>query len=240
CFPSGRRTRSDSRRFGSGFHASAPRWPATWRRPATTTENATGCARPTPSPTILPTGCGCRSVEPLPRAPTARRQTSAPGRTAALSTPRASNPRNATIPRCTPRPHAWPRSPSTGWRGWPNSPTSHCRPSTGCEGSALGAVAEVHDTAAEPVLLLQLQLEAGVSGECGLAVADDHRTHEEVALIDQPGVERVCGKARAANGQVADGGRLQVADRSGVEAALEPGVAGRHRVQRRGVDDLVS
>src|SRR5680860_418506 len=35
-------------------------------------------------------------------------------------------------------------------------------------GSALGAVAEVHDTVAEPVFLQQLQLGAGVAGECGL------------------------------------------------------------------------
>src|SRR5215204_2621465 len=32
-------------------------------------------------------------------------------------------------------------------------------------GSALGAVAEVHDTVAEPVFLQQLQLGAGVAGE---------------------------------------------------------------------------
>jgi hypothetical protein len=51
-------------------------------------------------------------------------------------------------------------------------------------GSALGAVAEVHDTVAEPVFLQQLQLGAGVAGECGLALTDEHRTNEEVALID--------------------------------------------------------
>ena len=58
-------------------------------------------------------------------------------------------------------------------------------------GSALDAVAEVDDTVAEPALLQQLQLEAGVGGECGLAFTDEHRINEELALIDQPSVERV-------------------------------------------------
>src|SRR5205807_7388893 len=55
-------------------------------------------------------------------------------------------------------------------------------------GSALDAVAEVHDTIAEPALLQQLQLDAGVAGECGLAFTDEHRMNEELALIDQLGV----------------------------------------------------
>ena len=57
-------------------------------------------------------------------------------------------------------------------------------------GSALDAVAEVHDTVADPVLLQQLQLDTGVAGECGLAFTDEHRIDEELAPIDQPGVER--------------------------------------------------
>src|SRR5213078_1546123 len=74
-------------------------------------------------------------------------------------------------------------------------------------GSALDAVAEVHDTVAEPALLQQLQLDAGVAGECGLAFTDEHRINEELALIDRPGVERVRGEGRSADGQVAaDGG----------------------------------
>src|SRR6266545_767053 len=103
-------------------------------------------------------------------------------------------------------------------------------------GSVLGAVAEVHDTVAEPVFLQQLQLDAGVAGECGLSFTDEHRINEELALIDQPGVERVRREGRPADGQVAGGGRLHVADRIGVEAALEPRVGGRDDVQRRGVD----
>src|SRR5260370_22657267 len=78
----------------------------------------------------------------------------------------------------------------------------------GLVGSGLGAVAEVHGTAAEPVLLLQLQRDAGVAGERGLAFTDEDRIHEEVALVDQPGVERVRREGRPADGHVAGGGRL--------------------------------
>src|SRR4051794_33972740 len=88
--------------------------------------------------------------------------------------------------------------------------------------SAQDAVVEVQDTAAEPALLQQLQLDVGVSGERGLAFTDEHRIHEELALVDQPGVERVRGEGRPGDGQVAGGGRLDVADRVTVEAALEP------------------
>ncbi|MEA2716944.1 MAG: hypothetical protein QOI99_1261, partial [Actinomycetota bacterium] len=36
-----------------------------------------------------------------------------------------------------------------------------------------------------------------------LASTDEHRMDEELALIDQPGVERVRGEGRPADGQVA-------------------------------------
>src|SRR5205807_2921359 len=51
-------------------------------------------------------------------------------------------------------------------------------PATG--GSALDAVTEVHDTVAEPALLQQLQRDAGVGGECGLAFTDEHGINEEL------------------------------------------------------------
>ena len=58
--PSGGRTRSGSRRSGPGSRASAPRWPATSRPPATTTASATASARPTSTATARPSGPGCR------------------------------------------------------------------------------------------------------------------------------------------------------------------------------------
>jgi hypothetical protein len=61
---------------------------------------------------------------------------------------------------------------------------------------------------------------------------------EELALVDQPGVERVRRESRTADGQIAGVSRLLVADRIGVEATLEPRAGGRDDGQRGGVDDL--
>src|SRR5664280_2793849 len=88
--------------------------------------------------------------------------------------------------------------------------------------SAEDAIAQVHDTVAESVLLQQVQLDAGVAGECGLSVTEEHRIHEELALVDQPGVERVRREGRTPDGQIARGGRLHPPDRIGVETALKP------------------
>ena len=57
------------RRSAPASRASARRSPASWKQPATTTGSATGCVRPTPSPTTPPAGRRCRFVEPWRRAP---------------------------------------------------------------------------------------------------------------------------------------------------------------------------
>ena len=98
--------------------------------------------------------------------------------------------------------------------------TATCPLTTGR--SALDAVVEVHDTAAEPVLLQQIQLDAGVAGERRLSSTDEHRINEELALIDQPGVQRMGSEGRAADSQIARGGCLHLVDRVGIEAALKP------------------
>ena len=82
-FQSGAPTESGSRRSDLASRASPRLWPATSRRPATTTESATDFARPTPSPTTRPTGRECRCGEPSRPATTAPSQTSPRGRTAA-------------------------------------------------------------------------------------------------------------------------------------------------------------
>ena len=90
------------------------------------------------------------------------------------------------------------------------------------------------------------KLDAGVAGECGPAVTDEHRINEELALIDQPGVERVRGEGRPADGQVAaDGGtpltryvQARVpkcdirpsSDRRHGSRVLEPAIRGRSSV----------
>ena len=66
-----------------GFPCFCAALAGTWKRPATMTESATDCVRPTPCPTARPAGRGCRFAEPSRRGPTALSQTSPPGRTAA-------------------------------------------------------------------------------------------------------------------------------------------------------------
>ena len=116
--PSGGRTRSGSRRSGPASRASARRWPATWRRPATTTGSATGCARPTPSPT-RPADWARMQVRGTVAARALRRRArhrrlgerlrAEPGAHRAVATRR---PRGA-----RPRPPAWPTHAEHGLRG---------------------------------------------------------------------------------------------------------------------------
>ena len=77
-------------------------------------------------------------------------------------------------------------SPQTLPPVWIVEATATGAPPTG--GSALDAVAEVHDTVVEPVFLQQRQLCAGVGGKRRLALTDEQRIDEELILIDQPGV----------------------------------------------------
>src|SRR5215510_3528776 len=102
-----------------------------------------------------------------------------------------------------------------------------------------GAVAQIHDTAAEPALVQQLERGAHAAGQRGLASTDECGPDDELALVDKPGPERVRRDVRAAHGQVTRGRGLHVADRVGAEAALDPSLGGRHGLQGRGVDDLV-
>src|SRR5919199_3038614 len=122
-----------------------------------------------------------------------------------------------------------------GWR----APEREVFWSDGCRYSDRGAVAEVHDTVAEPALVQQLELGARVAGQRGLASTEEYGPDEQVALIDESGFERVGGEVRTAHGEITGGRCLRGADRVGVEVALEPSFGGRHSLQRGGVDDLV-
>src|SRR5262249_51849540 len=75
-----------------------------------------------------------------------------------------------------------------------------------------GAVAEIHDTIAEPALVQQLELGARVAGQRGLASTDEYGPDEELAPVAQPGLERVRRDVRAAQGQITRGRGFHVAD----------------------------
>ena len=85
----------------------------------------------------------------------------------------------------------------------------------------------------------QLQIQAHAVGQRGRAAADDHRIEEQLALVDEPGGQRLRRQVRPADRQVGRSGALEGADPVGVEAALEAGVGRGHRLQRGRVHDLV-
>src|ERR671910_2172880 len=88
-----------------------------------------------------------------------------------------------------------------------------------------GAVAEVDHAVAETALVQQLQLQADTVGEGLLAASDHDGCDEQLAFVDQPGLERVAGEIRTAHRQVTFRRRLQLTNRLGVEVSLDPGPA---------------
>src|SRR5438093_10963883 len=92
--------------------------------------------------------------------------------------------------------------------------------------SSRDAVAEVHDTVAESAIVQQLEVGAGVAGQRGLASADEDGTDEQMALIDQPGLESVRREVRPPHGEMTGGRGVHVAYRGGVEVAFEPVLGG--------------
>src|SRR5829696_4612952 len=79
-----------------------------------------------------------------------------------------------------------------------------------------GAVAEIDHAVAETALVQQLQLQADIVGEGLLAASHYDGCDEQLAFVDQPGLERVAGEIRTAHRQVTLPRRLQPTDRVGV------------------------
>lgn len=50
------------------------------------------------------------------------------------------------------------------------------------------------------MLVHQVHLDASVARECRLPGSDEYRIHEELALVDQPGVERLRCEGRSPDG----------------------------------------
>lgn len=179
-----------------------------------------------------------------------------PARTAAFSTPQyvRSARKVGSVPTlpCSPHPAFWVilerRSVQARAPPAPPLPSSVVRPpetrprfgsSKRGDGalppgeSALGAVAEVHDTVADGV---PPAAPTGRGRRWGTRACLDGRAPDKCrgGTHRPAGVERECCEGRPAGG-----GCLQFADRIGVEATFEPRLGGRDCVQRRGVDDLV-
>src|SRR6185369_12170097 len=72
------------------------------------------------------------------------------------------------------------------------SPSIHYR-------SLPGPIVEMHDSAAELMRSDQLQRPHHAAGQRGIAAAERDRRDEEVALVDQPCLDRGRGQMRAAD-----------------------------------------
>ena len=71
------------------------------------------------------------------------------------------------------------------------------------------SVVQVNDTAAEPALGHELQLDANAVRQRALPAADEHRDEEQVALIDQARGHRLAGELGTADRDVAGRGLLR-------------------------------
>ena len=89
------------------------------------------------------------------------------------------------------------------------------------EWSGGDAVAEVHDAVAESVLVKELEVGADARREGWLATAEDHGPDEQLALVDEAGLEGPSSEVRPADGEVAGGFGLQFSDGVGVEVVFE-------------------
>ena len=81
----------------------------------------------------------------------------------------------------------------------------------------------MHDAVVESVLVEELEVGADACGEGRLAAAEEHGPDEELAFVDQVGLEGPGREVRSADGEVAGGCGLQLLDGVGVEVVLEAG-----------------
>src|SRR4051812_24936265 len=103
----------------------------------------------------------------------------------------------------------------------------------------LGAVVQVDHAAGEAMLVEQLEVEAQIGGQRGLAGADGDGVEVEVDLVDETVAQRLRGELRAADAEVGRRSGLELPDAVGFELALEPRARGGHALQRPRVDDLL-
>jgi hypothetical protein len=84
------------------------------------------------------------------------------------------------------------------------------------------AVAKVYDAVAESALVEERELGTRVGRKRRLAATENDRPDEQLALVNQPGLESLCREVRTSHDKVASGCGLQVVyrarGRSGVRA----------------------
>ena len=94
----------------------------------------------------------------------------------------------------------------------------------GCRSLPERAVAEVYDAVSESALIEELKVGAHAGRQPWLAPADDNGQDEQLALVDQPGLESLRREVGTSYGEIAAGRGLQFVYCGGVETAFESGV----------------
>lgn len=89
---------------------------------------------------------------------------------------------------------------------------------------AENAVAEVYDAAFESALIKELKVRTHAGRQPWFAPADDNGPNEQLALVDQAGLESLRREVGTSDGEIAAGPGLQFLYRGGVETAFESGV----------------
>src|SRR3954467_1222743 len=85
----------------------------------------------------------------------------------------------------------------------------------------------------------QFELHEDIVWKGFLASSHHDGCDEQVALVDQPGPERLGGEVGTAHADVTLRRCLHLPDRIGVEGSLDPGPRAGYRLQRLGVHDLL-
>src|SRR5215213_10435419 len=101
------------------------------------------------------------------------------------------------------------------------------------------AVVEVNHAAFETAFVQQFESQADVVGQGPLAASHHHWCDEQVALVDQPGLESLGGEFGTAHDEVSARLGLHLPDRFGVEVLLDLRPCGRYGPKRPGVHDLL-
>src|SRR5215211_2121689 len=102
-----------------------------------------------------------------------------------------------------------------------------------------GAVTQVDHAIAETAFVQQFEPHANIVGEGWLASSHHDGRDEQVALVDQPGPERLGGEVGTAHADVTLRRCLHPPYRIGFEGPLDPGPRAGYRLQRLGVHDLL-
>jgi hypothetical protein len=81
---------------------------------------------------------------------------------------------------------------------------------------------EVNDAVSEPAFIEKFELRADVVWQGALAASHHDRAQEQMALVDQPGADRLAGELGTANCDVGPRGLLEPPGGVSIELALDP------------------